>query len=173
MHATNPQPTRWPIYVPPLSECSFSGWSRATYGTQSVDLTWTYSNRQDLADLLRRTRRWVNEDRQEPAKDQQPSVRAKSNSAVPRRVVDRLGEDAVCEIVEARRAGVPLKEVAKQYGISESSVKRVLRIVTRDKYHVEVLATRAGTESQPLPTGIPSPVDNNKDTSALSSGRPL
>jgi AraC-like DNA-binding protein len=104
-----------------------SGWSRAIYGTQSVDLTWTYSNRQDLADLLQRTRRWVEENRQGPAIDLQASVRAKPNSAMPRRVVDRLGEDMVREIAEARKVGMKLKDVAKKYGISESSVKRIMR----------------------------------------------
>jgi hypothetical protein len=42
-------------------------------------------------------------------------------------VVDRLGEDVVQEMVEAWQAGVALKEVARRYGISESSVKRITR----------------------------------------------
>jgi AraC-like DNA-binding protein len=92
-----------------------------------VDLTGTYSNRGDLADLLRRARRWVSEDREGSIQDPQPSVRAKPSSTVPRRVVDRLGEDVVRQVIEARRAGAKLKDVAKQYGISESSVKRVTR----------------------------------------------
>lgn len=92
-----------------------------------VDLTGTYSNRQDLADLLQRTRRWVNEDLQSSVKDPQASVRGKLAPAVPRRVVDRLGDDIVREMIEARAAGVKLREVAKRYGISESSVKRYAR----------------------------------------------
>ena len=44
-----------------------------------------------------------------------------------RRVIDRLGADAVREMIEARRAGMRLKDVALRYGISESSVKRLLR----------------------------------------------
>jgi len=90
-----------------------------------VDLTWTYSNQQDLADLLRRTRRWVSEDHHEPMEDRQVSVRAKPKPGVPRRVVDRLGEDVVREMIEARRAGVKLLDLAERYGISESSVKRL------------------------------------------------
>jgi len=43
-------------------------------------------------------------------------------------VVDRLGEDVVREMIEARWAGVPLKEVANRYGISESSVKRLMHV---------------------------------------------
>lgn len=93
----------------------------------AVDAAWVYFNRGDLADQLQRARRSVDEDRHEPQQDRRLSVKAVPNSEVPRRVVDRLGEDVVPEIVEARRAGMKLKDVAAQYGISESSVKRVLR----------------------------------------------
>lgn len=34
------------------------------------------------------------------------SVQAEPNSATVRRVVDRLGEDAVCEMIEARQHGM-------------------------------------------------------------------
>lgn len=36
---------------------------------------------------------------------------------------DRLGEDGVREIIEARQSGAKLRDVAKGYGISESCVK--------------------------------------------------
>jgi hypothetical protein len=93
----------------------------------TVDLTWTYSNRPDLADLLRRARLWLSEDREVGVQDPRPSVRARPASGTPRRVVDRLGEDVVREMIDARRAGAKLKDVAKRYGVSESSVKRMLR----------------------------------------------
>lgn len=96
-----------------------------------VDLTGTYSNRVDLAELLRHTRRWVSEDHQGAAQDLQLSVRAKPAAVVPRRVVDRLGVDVVRDIVEARRAGTKLRVVAEQYGVSESTVKRLLRASSR------------------------------------------
>ena len=67
------------------------------------------------------------EDRRGSLEDQPASVRAKPKPAMPRRVVDRLGEDAVREMVEARRAGIRLQDVARQYRVSESSVKRLLR----------------------------------------------
>ena len=92
-----------------------------------MDLTWTYSNQQDLADLLRRARVWLSEDRRGPVRDRQVSVRARPTPAVPRRVVDRLGEDVVRKMIEARRAGTKLKDVAIRYGISESSVKRLMK----------------------------------------------
>jgi hypothetical protein len=86
---------------------------------------WAYFNRADLADQLQRARRRLGEDRQGSVKDPQTSVRTKPNSTVPRRVVDRLGEDAVREMIEARHAGAKLLELAERYGISESSVKRI------------------------------------------------
>ena len=92
-----------------------------------VDPTWTYSNQQDVADLLRRARVWLSEDRRGPVQDRQASVRARPTAAVPRRVIDRLGEDVVREVIEARASGVKLREVAERYGISESSVKRLMR----------------------------------------------
>ena len=100
-----------------------------TTSIHSVEAIRVYFNRGDLADQLRRARRWLDEDHQQPMSDRQVSVRAKPNSTVPRRVVDRLGEDVVREIVAARQAGVPLKDVARRYEVSESSVKRVLRNV--------------------------------------------
>jgi hypothetical protein len=51
---------------------------------QCVEAIRVYFNRADLADQLQRARRRLREDRQ-------VSVRANPNSAVPRRVVDRLG----------------------------------------------------------------------------------
>lgn len=92
-----------------------------------VGLAGTYSNRLDLADLLRRARRWVSEDRQRALQDLRSSVRARPDSARPRRVVDRLGEEVVREMIEARRASAKLLDLAERYGISESSVKRILR----------------------------------------------
>lgn len=92
-----------------------------------VDLTWTYSNRLDIADLLRRVRRWVSEDRVASLQDPQVGARAKSNPNVPRRVVDRLGEEVVRQMIEARQVGMKLKGLAEQHGISETGVKRILR----------------------------------------------
>jgi Mor family transcriptional regulator len=46
---------------------------------------------------------------------------------VPRRVADRLGEEAVHEMIEARRAGAKLRELVERYQVSESSLKRLLR----------------------------------------------
>ena len=57
-------------------------------------------------------------------------MRAKAKAVVPRRVVDRLGDEVVRELVEARRAGAKLRELVERYEVSESSVKRLLRDAT-------------------------------------------
>jgi hypothetical protein len=46
------------------------------------------------------------------------------------RMVDRLGEEMVQRMIEERRAGVEMRELAKRYGVSLSSVKRILRAGT-------------------------------------------
>ena len=91
-----------------------------------MDLIGVWSKRQDLADLLRRARHRLGESGQWAAKDPLPRIRTTAKAAAPRRVVDRLGEDVVREMIEARAAGLKLREVAERYGISESSVKRIL-----------------------------------------------
>ncbi len=97
---------------------------------RQVDLIGTYSNHQNRADLLQRARRWLSEGRQDSFEDPKASVWATSKALVPRRVVDRLGEEAVRELIEARRAGAKLHEFADRYEVSESSLKRLLRGVS-------------------------------------------
>jgi hypothetical protein len=45
----------------------------------------------------------------------------------PWRVVDRLGEQNISDLLRNSRAGTTQRVLAKRYGISESSVKRLLR----------------------------------------------
>lgn len=93
-----------------------------------VDLTRAWSKRQNLADQLRsKVRRLVGQD-PTPAEDRQASARTTAKAAAPKRVADRLGEAAVREMIDARRAGVKIKDLARQYGISESSIKRLSRV---------------------------------------------
>ena len=87
----------------------------------------TYPNHRNRADLLKRTRRWLSEGRQATIQDPKVSVRAKPGALVPRRVVDRLGEETVREMIEARRAGAKLRELVERYGVSGSSLKRLFR----------------------------------------------
>jgi hypothetical protein len=92
-----------------------------------VDLIGTYSNHRNRADLLKRTRRWLSEGRQTAFQDPKVSVRSTPKAVVPRRVADRLGDEVVRELVEARRAGAKLRELVERYEVSESSLKRLLR----------------------------------------------
>jgi hypothetical protein len=101
-----------------------------------VDLIGTYSNHRNRADLLKRTRRWLSEGRQGLIQDPQRSVRAKPTAIVPRRVVDRLGDETVRELIEARRAGAKLRDLVKRYEVSESSLKRLLRAAANDPHPV-------------------------------------
>jgi len=43
------------------------------------------------------------------------------------RLIDRLGEQIIRELLTDSRAGTPQRELAERYGISVSSVKRILR----------------------------------------------
>ncbi len=43
------------------------------------------------------------------------------------RLVDRLGEQIIRKLVADRRSGAPKRELVERYGISLSSVKRILR----------------------------------------------
>jgi len=52
---------------------------------------------------------------------------------MPRRVVDRLGEAAARELIEARHADARLLDLVERYGVSESSVKRMLKAEEREQ----------------------------------------
>ena len=47
------------------------------------------------------------------------------------RVVDRLGEQVIDELLEGRRRGLTMKVLAERYGTSLSTVKRLLRHAER------------------------------------------
>jgi hypothetical protein len=98
---------------------------------RQVDLIGTYSNHRNRADLLKRTRQWLSEGQQARIEDPKVSVRAMPKAIVPRRVVDRLGEEMVRELVEARQAGAKLRELVERYEVSESSPKRLLRAAAK------------------------------------------
>jgi hypothetical protein len=90
-----------------------------------VDLIEPYSNRQDLADLLGSA---VQQLRKAQAATGEPafSVRSAQN---PRqwRVGDRLSDADAARLIAAFAAGTPKRKLAERYGISESSVKRLIR----------------------------------------------
>ena len=59
-------------------------------------------------------------------------MQAKAKAVVPRRVVDRLGDEVVREMAEARRSGAKSRELVERYKVSESSLKRLLRASTEN-----------------------------------------
>jgi AraC-like DNA-binding protein len=46
---------------------------------------------------------------------------------VQQRVMDRLGEEELCRLASEFRAGVTVRELAERFGMSGSTVKRILR----------------------------------------------
>jgi hypothetical protein len=99
------------------------------HARSAVELVGTYSKRQDLADQLRRAVHQLERSSQEAVKDPHRSVRTTAKADEPWRVVDRLGEETVRELVEAFQAGTPKWRLAAEYEISLSSVKRLVRTV--------------------------------------------
>lgn len=51
----------------------------------------------------------------------------RAKAIVPRRVTDRLGEEALCALVEEWRTGAKARDLAEHYQASDSSLKRLLR----------------------------------------------
>jgi uncharacterized protein (DUF2235 family) len=91
-----------------------------------VDLIRAYSNRRDVADALVST---VQQLRQAQAQGSGTtnSVRSTPLSTRQWRVGDRLSEADTEHLVAAFTAGTSKRKLAERYGISESSVKRLVR----------------------------------------------
>jgi hypothetical protein len=91
-----------------------------------VDLVTAYSKRPDLAESLVRAVQHIERAR-ERASGQPMSVRSQGRSDRQWRVVDRLSDANIRLLVTAFEDGTPKWKLAEQYGISESSVKRLVR----------------------------------------------
>jgi hypothetical protein len=90
-----------------------------------VDLLIAYSKQVDrVSELVSATERLRVGDAGEPAR---VSVRSDQGSRVQQRVTDRLGEAELCRLTSEFRAGATKRELAEQYAMSESTVKRILR----------------------------------------------
>jgi DNA-directed RNA polymerase specialized sigma24 family protein len=92
-----------------------------------VDLLTSYSKRTDLLSDLQEALRQL---RQATTDDAPPSVRSVRSPDRKHRtwaLSDRLTEVQIQEIVTAFEAGTAKHKLASVYGISESSVKRLLR----------------------------------------------
>jgi predicted DNA binding protein len=91
-----------------------------------VDLVTAYSKRPDLADSLVRAVQQIERAR-DRASGQTVSVRSTAKSGRQWRVADRLADADIRVLVAAFERGTPKWKLAEQYGISESSVKRLVR----------------------------------------------
>jgi DNA-directed RNA polymerase specialized sigma24 family protein len=90
-----------------------------------VDLLIAYSKRLDLVSaLVSAVERLRAEDADEPE-----TGRSVRSGQAPRvwRVSDRLSEPDLCSLVSGYRGGTTARELAQQFNISKSSVKRLLR----------------------------------------------
>ena len=85
-----------------------------------------YSNRPDLADSLVRAVRQLRQ-AQEQQGGVSRSVRSTGRSERDWRVSDRLTEADIRLLIAAFESGTPKWKLAEHYGISESSVKRLVR----------------------------------------------
>jgi hypothetical protein len=99
-----------------------------------VDLVTDYSNHPDLAYALVNALQQLRAAQERPL-DSTTSVRSTGRSKQPRPVADRLGDANVRAIVEAADAGTPKWQLAERYGISLSSVQRLVR-----RYHKQQAA---------------------------------
>jgi DNA invertase Pin-like site-specific DNA recombinase len=91
-----------------------------------VDLLTAYSNRPDIADDLAILRHKL----EQASRDEQPIGRQSVQREQPpseRRVGNRLTHEDIGRLIAAFVSGTPKRQLAEQYGISESSVKRLLR----------------------------------------------
>jgi hypothetical protein len=90
-----------------------------------VELVRAYSNRRDLADALVNT---VLQLKQAQAQSGEPAHSVGSTpSHRQRRVGDRLSEADLEQLVAAFAASMSKRSLSERYGITESSVKRLIR----------------------------------------------
>lgn len=94
--------------------------------TSRVDILRAYSKRSDLLeDLDRALRGLARATKERPQERRSVNSTGRANRQWTLR--DRLSEHDVRKLVKAFKAGTPKKRLAKQYNVSESSVKRLLR----------------------------------------------
>ncbi|WP_189983450.1 helix-turn-helix domain-containing protein [Streptomyces capoamus] len=95
-----------------------------------MDLIRAYSNRSDLLEVLVSASSNLGQARAAEAVGipQRVSVQSDARPESAWRVTDRLDDEAIAELVRAfREDGTSKQQLAERHGISESSVKRILR----------------------------------------------
>ena|SRR2546421_631873 len=94
----------------------------------SLDIIRHYSNRADLLDDLDRATHRLEQANAANSAAERLSVRSTGRLNRKWAMQDRLGEAELRDIAESFRAGVSKCKLAERYGISVSSVKRILRL---------------------------------------------
>lgn len=92
-----------------------------------VDILRRYSNRRDLLNDLERAIARLARAAREPASERR-SVRSAAGGRRNWAIHERLSETQLLELAQQFHSGTSKWKLAKLYGISESSVKRVLRL---------------------------------------------
>jgi hypothetical protein len=116
-----------------------------------VDLVSAYSKRLDRCEELGQVHIRLRDTPIESDGTAELSVRPVGWSNRPQSVRDRLGEATVSRLVGDFQSGTPKWKLAQQYGISESSVKRLIRQYcspsTRHDYKHQRSLKRYGSSS--------------------------
>ena len=91
-----------------------------------MDLLRRYSNRSDLkSDLDAAVQQLRIEDQQGPA--ERRSVQSARKPEARACTAQRLGEEVITQLIEEYQAGAIGKDLAEKYGISLSSIRRLLK----------------------------------------------
>jgi hypothetical protein len=88
-----------------------------------VEVLRRYSNRLDLLNPMLEVLRRIREGDQRD----EPGVQSSGSGTGSAPVRDRLSEKDLSEIVDRFRAGIPKHKLATEYGMSQSTMKRLLR----------------------------------------------
>lgn len=93
-----------------------------------VELSRRYLNRSDMVKSIQNVLKRIKDSDQTIT----PGVVSTGRGGRDVRAVrDRLGENGVQSLIASRRAGATMRQLVERYGISESSVKRVLKGVRK------------------------------------------
>lgn len=90
-----------------------------------VELTRRYSNHPDLLNPLVRVLAKIRSDAEDGGQPDLGAVHGKQPDIW--RIADRLTDQDVATLLDAYRAGTPTRVLAARYGISPTSIKRLLR----------------------------------------------
>ena len=95
---------------------------------EDVELGRRYSNRSGLLNDLTRTKDQVNKERHTEATSDGPiTLKSACGSSRPRLIANRISPDDLQAMLSAFRSGAPAHLLAKQYGIGETNIKRLIR----------------------------------------------